>query len=382
MKKTIYLDNASTSFPKPKCMIKGIEKYLQVIGGNPNRGSHKLSVKGNHLILETRKILSKFLGITNFNKISFTYNATYALNLLLKGFLKPSDHVIISSYEHNSVLRPLHYLKKEKNISYNVWNCDAQGDFDLNELKKLIKKNTRLFFFSHCSNVLGTFIPIKEVTKIAKDNNIYLGLDCTQSVGHRPLGIEELGVDFVAATGHKALLGPSGIGILYVKDSNLVDTIIHGSGGYLSSTLEHPNLSPLKYEAGTINYLGIAGLKESLDWLWDNNIALGKKYEQLISYILEEFKKIPQIKIYGETEVNKRIPLISFNIDTFFPSEVEMILDQKYNIIVRSGLHCSPLIHKCLKTEKNGTVRISLGPFIEESDIKYFIKVIKKLIER
>ncbi len=373
-----YLDNASTSCPKPACVLEGIEYYLRYIGGNPYRANHKLAYRAGQLVFETRELLSRFLGVNDPNKISFTYNATYALNVLLKGFLKTGDHVIISSYEHNSVLRPLHELTKSHNVTYDVWKCDQQGRFSLEELEKLINPKTRLLFFSHTSNVIGTVIPLEEISLLAKKRKLTLGLDVTQSVGHINVDLEAFGVDMAAGTCHKALLGPSGLGFLYVRDPDEVDSLVQGSGGFLSSLLDHPDTCPAKYEAGTINYLGVAGLRSSLEWLIPRQRRLQNKTKVLFSMLKAGLQKMPHITVYAE-KAEPIIPIISFNVNGISAGQIESFLEAKNNIFVRAGLQCAPLMHEALGTLPHGTVRVSLGPFNQRKDVRKIIEALSRI---
>ena len=350
---------------------------MRHLGGNPFRGGHKTSQKAGKLVFETRQLLASLVGVGDPNKLSFTYNATYALNMLLKGFLRAGDHVITSSYDNNSVIRPLQHLKKESGISYDVWNCDQQGKFTLSTLEKLVTPQTKLLIFTHASNVIGALLPLQEVCHFAKKRNITLALDCTQTVGHLDLELEKWGIDMAAGTCHKALLGPSGLGFLYVRDSDRVRSCIQGGGGFLASSLDHPEVCPAKYEAGTINYIGIAGLHKSLEWLISRKSRLRKKTHYLYTLLKEEMIKIPHITLYG-IEQDIGVPILSCNVKGVPASQVETFLEEKHGIIVRAGLHCAPLMHEALGTMPSGTVRISLGPFNQERDIR---KIVHALTE-
>ena len=373
-----YLDNASTSSPKPVCMIEGMKKYLDNFGANPFRGKTKLSHQSATQIFQTRELLCHFLGLNSPELISFTYNATYAINMLFYGLLKEEDHVIMSSYDHNAVLRPLCDLSKN-NISFDVWKCDSNGDFDLNALEKLILDNTKLLFFSHSSNVLGKIIPLDKIAKIAKEKKLLLGLDCSQSLGHVDLNLAKYDVDFVAGTCHKGLLGPPGVGFMYIKEPREVKSVIHGGGGHLATSKKMPSISPLKYEAGTLNYLGIAGLKSSLEWILSKKDSIKEKKVRLIKLLINELINLKNITIYGNADIDFSIPVVSFNIKGIVPSQVKNYLEANHRIIVRTGLHCAPLIHEAIKTMPNGAVRVSLGVFNEEEDIYKLVKALKKI---
>lgn len=372
---TIYLDNASTSFPKPKCMIEGMQSYLKNIGANPYRGNSLSSRTAKQLVHETRVLLCQFLGVKDPNSISFTYNATYALNTLLRGVLKPGDHAITSSYDHNSVLRPLHYLQKDRNVSYDIWKCDSYGRFNIANLEKLIHSKTRLMIFSYASNVIGSLIPIHEIALLARKNNILLAIDVTQAVGHLDLELESLNIDMAAGTCHKALLGPTGLGFLYVRNQDIVESLVQGGGGFVAASLQQPEFSPAKFEAGTINFLGIAGLKNSLDWILSKKNELHQNCSHLIRLLIGHLSQIPDIVLYG-IDNEPRVPIVSFTMKGIAPSQIESYLEMKYNIQVRSGLLCAPFMHEALGTQPNGTVRVSLGLFNTETHIKKLVKTL------
>ncbi|MBF8263801.1 MAG: cysteine desulfurase [Parachlamydiales bacterium] len=356
-------------------MLAGMQDYLLHIGANPNRGNHQLSQRGQQMVYETRELLSQFLGIGHPNKISFTYNATYAINTLLSGFLNPFDHIITSSYDHNAVVRPLHHLSKKANITYDVWKCDLKGQFNLADLEKLLTPKTRLLIFSHASNVIGSLIPLNEVAMFARKKKIAFALDCTQTAGHIDLELESLGIDMAAGTCHKALLGPTGLGFLYIKNPDLVSPFVQGGGGFLASSLDQPETSPAKFEAGTINFLGLSALNSSLKWLSVKKNEIRSHHQQLTQHLRYELLKIPGLILYG-TDNNGSIPIISFNIKDIAPSLIESYLEINHQLIVRSGLQCAPLMHEALNTLPDGAVRVSLGPFNRATHVTKLVKAL------
>lgn len=378
MSKFIYLDNAATSFPKPPCLLSAMEKYLQEPSWTPYRFRPTAGAPTSG-IADARNELASFLGIGEPDKISFTHNATYALNILLKGFLRPRDHIIISNYEHNAVVRPLSQLKHSRELRVDTWVSDQAGLFDLHDLENLIQPTTRLIFLSHASNVLGTVIPLEAVSMIAQRHGIALGIDCTQTAGHIPLFIDRWKVDLLAGTGHKGLLGPAGVGYLYVRDADKVDTLIEGGGGFLAASETHPEVSPHKFEAGTPNYVGIAGLAESLRWLREREGLLRDQQQSLLAYLLDNLTRLDHVTIYGSRDLAVKIPLVSFNVRNRFCSQVEEFLFKQHQIVTRSGLHCSPYMHKHLGTLPHGALRVSLGPFNTHHDIDLLISALDDL---
>ncbi len=376
----IYLDNASTSWPKPSALIEEMDIYLKEIGVSPLRGSYSKTEEGDFFISNVRRKLSNLFNINNPNQISFTLNATHSLNIVLKGLLKAGDHVVLSNFEHNSVIRPLEKLMRSSGIFYSIYESNSEGFFDLEQIETLIRDNTKLIICNHASNVIGVISPISEIGKISQKHGIFFLVDCAQTAGILKIDVEQDHIDFLAGTSHKTLLGPPGLGFLYVKDPSKLDTLCEGGSGYNSLSKIHPQIMPLKFEAGTLNYLGIAGLYGSLKFL--ENEGTAKIYDlemQLMQYFLENISQIKHVKIYGTQKLNFKIPLLSFNLKSLLPSEVAYILDKKYSICVRAGIQCAPLIHKTINTLPHGTVRISFGfqNSIEEVDL--LVQAIKNI---
>lgn len=356
----IYFDNASTSYPKPVNVAKEITDYLEFIGVSPGRGGCHLSQRANQLIENVRWRIATLIGAKNSDHIIFTHNATHAINIVLKGFLKPGDHVIISNFEHNAVYRPLNKLKSEQNIFYDIWESDIKGNFDLQDLKNLIKPNTKLVVVNHASNVIGVLSPIIEIGNLLKETKISFLVDIAQTAGLFPVAFADY-ADYIVGTGHKSLLGPPGVGFLYVRDESTLSTLYEGGSGEFSKSPYHPEVLPLKFEAGTCNYLGIAGLKGSFDYIeqYDQK-RMNKEVLKYTEKALDMLHDVPDIIIYGTTDITKKVNLISFNLIGYFANEVAYFLKDFY-ICVRSGLQCAPLIHNTIKTIPNGTIRISFG---------------------
>jgi len=263
----IYLDNASTSYPKPNELYKAINEYGKHIGASPNRAMYSLAKKAEILVESTREQFAELFNLSNPNHLCFTLNATHSLNIAIKGILKKNDHVIITSFEHNATFRPIFTATERGTISYDILESDKDGIFRLECLETLIKCNTRLIICNHASNVIGVISPIKEIGYIAKKNKIPFLVDCAQTAGLLDIDVKEACIDILAGTGHKSLLGPSGVGFLYLRDPELVNTLIEGGSGQNSLSPRHPKNMPHKFEAGTLNYLGITGLNASLKYI-------------------------------------------------------------------------------------------------------------------
>lgn len=374
----IYLDNAATTFPKPDVVYDAVMDCMKNYCANPGRAGHKLSLRAGREIYDTRENLAKLFNIDNPMNIIFTSNATESLNLAIKGLLKKGDHVITTSMEHNSVIRPIMALEKI-GIENTIVDCDEEGFLDINDLEKAIKPNTKLIVTTHASNVFGTLIDIKEVGLVAKKNNITYLVDASQTAGVYDIDVKNMNIDILATAGHKSLLGPQGVGILYIKEGIDLDTLKEGGTGSQSEYLFQPQMLPDKYESGTHNTPAIAGLNAGVKYILDNIDDIRRKEEELCEYMLSRLDEIKDIKIYGTKDIKKRVPVISINIADVDSGEITFILDSKYDIATRSGLHCSPLAHKTVGTIKQGTVRFSIGYFNTKDDIDRVIDALKKI---
>lgn len=374
----IYLDNAATTFPKPDVVYDAVMDCMKNYCANPGRAGHKLSLRAGREIYDTRENLAKLFNIDNPMNIIFTSNATESLNLAIKGLLKKGDHVITTSMEHNSVIRPIMALEKI-GVENTIVDCDEEGFLDINNLEKAIKPNTKLIVTTHASNVFGTLIDIKEVGLVAKKNNITYLVDASQTAGVYDIDVKNMNIDILATAGHKSLLGPQGVGILYIKEEIDLDTLKEGGTGSQSEYLFQPQMLPDKYESGTHNTPAIAGLNAGVKYILDNMDNIRRKEEELCEYMLSRLDEIKDIKIYGTKDIKKRVPVISINIADVDSGEITFILDSKYDIATRSGLHCSPLAHKTVGTIKQGTVRFSIGYFNTKDDIDRVIDALKKI---
>lgn len=376
----IYFDHSSTSHPKPKEMTEEIEKYVLNVGASPGRGGYSLSYLADEIITDTGKLLCDLLGVNNPQQLSFTHNATHAANIVLKGLLKSGDHVILSNFEHNAIFRPVHALYENHGVEYSIWESDREGTFDLALLKKMIRPNTKLISMNHASNVIGRISPVKEVCSIAQEYGIQTLVDLSQTCGLIPIEFANE-ADFLIGTGHKALLGPSGVGFLYVKNGDELKTLYEGGSGTNSLSKKHPSSLPDKFVAGTANYLGLAGLRGSLKYLQavgcneilKKSLSLAFKAENLLS-------QIPEVILYSPRNLVDRVPIVCFNILGFYANEASFLLD-KHGICVRAGLHCAPLIHQTLGTAPHGTIRASFGHNNTEEQVYQFIEAVKFIIK-
>ncbi|MCS7281497.1 MAG: aminotransferase class V-fold PLP-dependent enzyme [Desulfobacterota bacterium] len=379
----VYLDNAATSWPKPQTVIEAMVSFMERIGANPGRSGHRLSLEAARIIFEARELLANIFGVSDPNRIVFTKNATEAINIVLKGLLKPGDHVITSSMEHNSVMRPLRSLER-KGVSVSVVRCFQDGSIRVEDIEREIKFNTKAVIVTHASNVTGTLMPIKEISERIKRNGLIFCVDAAQTAGSLTIDVEKLGIDVLFFTGHKSLFGPQGTGGLYIRKGleYEIEPQEEGGTGSRSEFEEHPDFMPDRFEAGTPNTVGIAGLLASLKFLKDHGIEkIREKELKLTDKILAKLSAIRGVKIYGPKDPERMIPIISFSVEGISPSDISLRLDEEFNIMTRPGLHCSPSAHKTIGTFPQGTVRLSLGLFTDEGEIDFVVEAIKKIVK-
>lgn len=380
-KNFVYLDNASTSYPKPDVVYETVSDFFRKYAVNPGRGNYELSVRCEKMIEETRFAVAKFFGVKNPSRLIFTLNATDSLNIAIKGFLNPGDHVVITTLEHNAVLRPIDTLASQGIIKVTQIAHNEDGFVEPSEIEKHIKKNTKLVIFTHASNVFGVVQDIKKVGEICKKNNIKLLVDASQTAGHIKIDVEKDQINMLAFSGHKALYGPPGTGCLYVKEG--VDLKPWREGGVAESGLASKRTTqlgwPFYLEAGTPNTVGIVGLGTAVKFVNENFSKIKEHGIELTKFLIEELKKMKGIRILGSTDLRQKLPVISFIIEkeNWSAQAMSMALDKSFNIAVRGGEHCAPLVHRDILS---GTLRVSPGFFNTKDDIEYFIKSLKKLL--
>ncbi|MCX7991020.1 MAG: aminotransferase class V-fold PLP-dependent enzyme [Proteobacteria bacterium] len=376
----IYLDNSATSHPKPAEVYDAVIHTLKEVGANPGRGGHKPSLRASRIIFEARELIATFFNAERSSRIVFTSNATSALNMAIKGILNEGDEVITTPLEHNSVLRPLFSLKKSRSVEIKFIDCAPDGTIDPYSIEKLITKKTRLLVLNHSSNVIGTISPAKEIFSVCKRHNVLTLLDSAQTAGVIPIDVMDMNIDMLATAGHKSLLGPQGTGILYVKEGINLKPLIEGGTGTQSSSIEQPVDMPESLESGTVNTPGIAGLKAGVEFIMRNGLKNIRDHEiRLNKMLIEKLSDNKKIILYGPKNPEKISSPVSFNIKNLDCSEVGFILDEIYDIYVRVGLHCAPLVHKLIGTFPQGTVRISVGYFNTEEDIDAVVKAINEI---
>lgn len=377
----VYLDNSSTTFPKPRQVIDSMYKYMLDIGGNAGRGNYSNSLQSNRHLYNARETVCDFFGFDSPSNVIFTSNVTVSLNILIKGILKPGDHVITSSMEHNSVIRPLFFCKQQLKIELDIINADSLGFINIDDLKNKITSTTKLVVLTQASNVTGSIQNIYDIGKICSENNIFFIIDSSQGAGVLDINMKSVNANAIAFTGHKSLLGPQGIGgfILDSKFNESCSTLLHGGTGSLSYSLDQPEFLPDKFECGTHNLPGIVGLAEGIKYI--NSIGLSNIYNHnhhLTNYLLSGLLNIDGITVYGDLSGKMLTTCISINLKSLDSSELGYYLECS-GIKTRSGLHCSPLAHKTIGTYPTGTVRLSISYFTTKEDIDYTLMILNKI---
>jgi len=375
----IYFDNAATTWPKPPEVWQAMEHCIKSVGANPGRSGHQMAVRAARLVDEAREQLSLLFNISNPDRIVFTLNATEALNLAIKGLLKPGDHVITSSMEHNAVTRPL-YLLQEKGVEVTKVACARDGSIRVTDINSAVKQNTVAIIITHASNVTGTLMPLAEIGQLAKRKKLRLIVDAAQTAGVFNLDVPFMNIHLLAFTGHKGLYGPTGTGGLYLADGLELETLKEGGTGSMSQIPDQPDLLPERYESGTLNTVGISGLAAGLKFVRNEGTEKIRQYEMnLTSRFLAGAKKVKGLKVYGPEELYERAPVVAFSLAGKNSGRVGILLDQEYNIACRAGLHCAPDAHRTLGTLENKLVRFSFSYFNKEEEIDSAVRALMEI---
>jgi cysteine desulfurase family protein len=375
----IYFDNAATSWPKPAPVCAALSDYFGDVGGNPGRSGHRMSIAAARVVENARETLADFFHAGDPSRIVFTQNATHALNLALYGLLRPGDHVVTTGMEHNSVMRPLRHLES-RGVELTVVACATDGTLDVQGVRRAIRPGTRLLVTTHASNVAGTLIPVAELGGLAREKGVFYLVDAAQTAGAVPMDVQQMQVDLLAFTGHKALLGPTGTGGLYVREGIELTPLMRGGTGSDSAHEIQPQFLPDAHESGTLNLAGIAGLAAGARFVSELGIEAVRTHEQeLVAQFLDGASDIPGIVLYGPRDAKLQCGVVSFNLAGAVPSEVGLILDQSFEIMARTGLHCAPSAHRTLGTFPAGTVRFSFGWFNTPVEVEIALKALKAI---
>ena len=375
----IYFDNAATTFPKPREVINEVNKAFSLYGANPGRSGHDMSMQTAMAVYSARETLNAFFDGFGSEYVSFTANCTESLNMAIKGILKKGDHVIISSLEHNSVLRPVVKLAEMNIITFSVFSVTQNEEETLNNLKKEIRSNTKLIITTAVSNVFGDILPIEKIGRIAKENNILYMVDGAQGAGVMPIKMKQSGINCLCIPGHKSLYGPMGVGAV-LHDGSIKETIIEGGTGTESFNFSQPVAFPERLESGTLNVPAICGLKKGVEITSSYGVKnIFNEESDLIELLFNELSSIRNIILYkSEYDRKTQAPLLSFNVKNMHSEEVSTLLNRE-SVAVRGGFHCSPLAHKTYGTEMTGAVRVSPSRFNTNKDVKYVINLLQKI---
>ena len=403
-KEKIYLDNAATSFPKPEEVPKAVYDYMTKLGTNVNRGGYATAYDTESVVFECRELIGALFHAPDYKNVVFTRNITESLNVVLKGLLHSGDHVIVSSMEHNAVMRPIRQLEK-KGVSFTRVQCESDGSLKPEKLFACLRPDTKAVVMTHASNVFGTMLPIEEVGNFCKENGLVFILDSAQTAGVFPIDMEKMHIDILCFTGHKGLLGPQGIGGFILRDELVlkIEPLISGGNGSLSNVETVPEFMPDRFEAGTPNLPGIFGLHAALNWLrklgekslsaelFTTEHCFSAALEKISEHelhlteefltLLEPLEKEAKLKIIGKKDTEMRTGVVSIQTLTRELSDTAFQLDTRYGIMTRVGLHCAPSAHKTMGTYPTGTIRFSFGRANTIEDVKTAANALKELLE-
>ena len=379
----IYLDNAATTWPKPDRVHVAVLRCLRDVGGSPGRSGHRMANAAERIRLDAREAIAELVGISDPMRIAFMLNATAALNVVMHGLLPPGAHVITTAMEHNSVMRPLRALEA-RGVALSLAPCAADGSLDPGAIAEQIRATTRLIVVNHASNVCGTILPIRAIGAIAREKGIPLLVDAAQTMGSLPINMRDDNIDLLAFSGHKGLLGPTGTGGLVFSehfDVGRIEPLVCGGTGSRSEHEAQPDFLPDKYEAGTANMVGIAGLAAGVRYVLDRGLAQIRAHERsLAARLIAGLGEIPDVKIIGTGDADRQTATVSFTVEGQSNSEVAQALDEDHGIMCRPGLQCAPQAHKTLGTLPDGTIRVAPGAFTKTDEVETAINAIRRVV--
>jgi len=378
----IYLDNAATSWPKPESVAEAMTRFLHDIGATPGRSGHRLAHAAERVRFQAREAVAELFGATDPLRVVFTINATTAINLVLFGLLAPGSHVVTTGMEHNAVMRPLRALER-RGVQVSIVPCGPDGTLDPATVPHCFRPNTQLVVVNHASNVCGTVLPVREIGALARKAGIPLLVDAAQTGGAWPIDLRRDNIDLLAFSGHKGLLGPSGTGGLVFGpefDVKRLPPLIHGGTGSRSEHEVQPDFLPDKYEAGTPNTVGLAGLAAGVRWVLERGVTCIREHEAaLLGRLLDGLRAVPGVRVFGTLDVRTQTAVVAFALVGKSPDTVAQALDERFGILCRPGLHCAPLAHRTLGTAPLGTVRFSPGPFTSVDEVEQAVCAVREL---
>jgi len=379
----IYLDNAATSWPKPPGVLAAVRRHLEQLGAPSGRGAYREAVDVDRGIEQARLGLARLIGTDNARQVVFMFNGSDALNLAIHGLVRPGDHVVTTVCEHNSVLRPLRMLQETADLEVTYVRCNGQGLVDPTDIQQALRPTTRLVALVQASNVTGALQPVAEVGHLLAEHPAKFLVDAAQSLGHVPIDVDQLGVDLLAAPGHKGLLAPLGTGCLYIRPGleHELRPIRQGGTGTISDQDVQPETLPAKYECGIHNVPGILGIGAAVQFLMEQTVQAIEEHEACQTRrLLEGLREIPDVTVYGPDDISLRVGVVSFSIDGSDPQEIAAMLDAGHRVQTRAGFHCAPKMHQALgTTERGGTVRLSLGWATTEEDVRGAVDAVRQI---
>lgn len=379
----IYLDHAATSYPKPAEVLRAMQEFLERAGGNPGRSGHRLSIAAGRVLYEAREAVAELFHAPDPLRVIFTSNATHALNLALYGLLQAGDRVVTTSMEHNAVMRPLRNLER-RGLEVVVVPCASDGSVDLNAMGNALTEGTRLVVANHASNVVGTIAPVAEIAALAHRVGALLLLDAAQTAGVLPIDVQAMGIDLLAFTGHKGLLGPPGTGGLVLSETvnpDEIEPLTQGGTGSRSEYEQQPDFLPDKFESGTPNGVGIAALGAGIAWVKQRGVETIREHEvELTRLLLEGLRAMRGVTLYGPPDPQRRTAVISFTVEGRQVSEIGQRLDEEHGVLCRVGLHCAPAAHRTIGTFPKGTVRFSPGASTTPQEIEEALAALEQVV--
>ena len=378
--RSVYLDNAATTYPKPEVVYEAVDGFMRGVGGSAGRSGHRRSVEAGRMVYAAREAVASLLGVPDPLRLVFTRNATEAINLAIQGMLSAGDHVVTTSMEHNSVMRPL-AAAAARGVNFSAVRCAVDGTLDPADLEKAVTAATRLIVLNHVSNVTGTVQPLDDVAGIARSRGIPLLLDAAQSAGRVPIDVASSGIDLLAFTGHKELFGPQGTGGLCIGPAFEPEPLCYGGTGSRSSELEQPRELPERFESGTLNAPGIVGLGAGAGFVKTVGVEQVRSHELgLLERLLEGLSAMRGVTVHGPTEPSLRAGVVAMTFEGATAPDLAADLDTRYGIAVRAGLHCAPCAHRTIGTFETGALRVSLSYMNGEEDVDYFLECLEELL--
>lgn len=377
-----YLDHAATSWPKPRAVFAAMRHAMEEAGGNPGRSGHRMAMLAADIVYECRENLARLFGAPDPLRICFTSNATEALNIALKGLLRPGDHVVYSGMEHNAVWRPLMKLVSQ-GVEASMAPATADGIVTAESVRSVLRPETRMIALIHASNVNGALNPVAEIGRLARERHAVFLVDAAQTAGAVPIDVAALNIDLLAVPGHKGLLGPQGTGALYVGDSIELESLKEGGTGSESASPLQPPFLPDRFESGTLNTPGIAGLNEGVKALFSLGVEnVLRRERELANFVIAGLERINGVRIYRPACPEDRTGVVAFNVDGLDANAAAERLDRDFGIACRAGLHCAPLAHRSLGTGLAGAVRFSFGALSAKRDVELACAAVRALARR